>query len=178
MKRMMAVVVAATWMAHCPAPVPAEQREMTVTAYCKCGECNGYARGSWKFLKLDRWNRYVSGGRDKGSRYTGKTANGGKLEQPQPGLVSADSVKRPWMIPVRILGAPWLARSKKGTIAADTDYYPFGTRMYVPGYGWGVVRDRGGAIKGPDRIDIFFTSHPRTNQWGRQKLVVDIRKPD
>ena len=157
------------------APARAEQREMTVTAYCKCGECNSYKRGTWKFLKLDRWNRTVSAGPDKGRRYTGKTANGGKLVQANPGLVSGDSVRRPAMIPLRVI-MPWKAVPRLGTIAADTDYYPFGTRMYVPGYGWGEVRDRGGAIKGPDRLDVYFNSHNRTRQWGRQRLTVEIRR--
>lgn len=39
----------------------------------------------------------------------------------------------------------WSARD--GTIAADTLHYPFGTRFFVPGWGWGAVQDRGGAIK-------------------------------
>jgi hypothetical protein len=161
----------------CAAPSAAEQREMTVTAYCKCGECNSYSRGSWKLLKLDFWRRYVNAGSDKGRRYTGKTANGGKLAEPRPGLVSGDSVRKPWMIPVRIVGFPFLLMSRKGTIAADTDYYPFGTEMYVPGYGWGVVKDRGGAIKGPERLDVYFNSHRRTEEWGRQRLTVEIRRP-
>jgi hypothetical protein len=164
-------------MLFCSAPpAAAEQREMTVTAYCKCGECNSYSRGSWKFLKLDIWNRHVNAGSDKGRPYTGKTANGGTLIQPRPGLVSGDSVQKPWMIPVRIIGFPFLLLPRKGTIAADTDYYPFGTQMYVPGYGWGVVKDRGGAIKGPDRLDIYFNSHRRTQEWGRQRLTVEIRR--
>ena len=39
-------------------------------------------------------------------------------------------------------------RAKTGTIAADTSIYPFGTIMYVPGYGYGRVEDVGSAIKG------------------------------
>ena len=62
----------------------------------------------------------------------------------------------------------------KRTIAADTKYYPFGTRMYIPGYGWGVVEDRGGAIKGKDRIDLYFDSHEAAMKWGRRKLPVTI----
>lgn len=38
-------------------------------------------------------------------------------------------------------------KAKDGTIAADTHHYPFGTRFFVPGWGWGSVQDRGGAIK-------------------------------
>jgi hypothetical protein len=154
-----------------------EKRVMEVTAYCKCGDCNGYTRGSWKFLKLDRWNRYVNYGPHKGQRYTGKTASGGKLVEPRAGLVSRDTVQKPWKLPLRVLGAPLGAASARdGTIAADTDYYPFGTRMYVPGWGWGVVSDRGGAIKGPDRIDIFYKSHRRANEWGRRRVEVTVER--
>jgi hypothetical protein len=150
------------------------QREMIVTAYCPCGECNDYSRGSWKFLKLDRWNRYVSAGSDRGQRYTGKTADGSGLKEARPGLISGDSFSNPSRVPLRIL-LPWRAFPKNGTIAADTAHYPFGTRMYVPGYGWGVVHDRGGAIKGPDRIDILMKSHGKTEQWGRQRVAVTVK---
>lgn len=159
-------------------PARAESRVIEVTAYCKCGDCNGYSRGSWKFLKLDRWNRYVNYGSSSGEKYTGKTAAGDKLKEPRAGLFSKDSVQRPWTLPVKVVGAPFgAARRRYGTIAADTDYYPFGTEMYVPGYGWGVVKDRGGAIKGPERLDVYFNSHRRTEEWGRQRLTVEIRRP-
>ena len=65
-------------------------------------------------------------------------------------------------------------RARKGTIAADTRYYPFGTRMVVPGYGHGVVHDRGGAITGPARIDLFFRSHRQALRWGRRTLTVYV----
>lgn len=61
----------------------------------------------------------------------------------------------------------------RGTIAADTSRYPFGTILYVPGYGYGRVEDRGGAIRG-DHIDLFFTSHRRAKEWGRKQVTVKI----
>ncbi len=64
-------------------------------------------------------------------------------------------------------------RARKGTIAADTSKYPFGTIMYIDGYGYGRVEDRGGAIKG-DRIDLFFISHRAALEWGRQTKKVKI----
>lgn len=67
-------------------------------------------------------------------------------------------------------------KAKPGTIAADTARYPFGTQMYVPGYGYGTVQDRGGAIKG-DRIDLFFKSHKDALQWGRAKKDVYVWLP-
>ncbi len=153
-----------------------EHRIIETTAYCGCGHCCSWERGSWKFLKLDFWNKYVSDGANKGMIYSGKTADGSDPAEPQPGLLSLNSLTHPWMIPVRIV-FPWLWPHEDGTIAADTKYYPFGTRMYVPGWGWGVVADRGGAIKGPGRIDLFFTSHGDAVQWGRKRLDVEIIRP-
>lgn len=142
---------------------------MQVTAYCPCGKCNGYKRGSWKFLKLDQWHRYNS----DGSRYTGQTASGGKLAEPRAGLLSGETLHKPWTAPGKVL-LPWRAKARLGTIAADTDYYPFGTRMYVPGWGWGVVGDRGSAIKGPQHIDIYFSKHSETETWGSPVVNVTV----
>ena len=152
-----------------------QQQQMEVTAYCSCSECCSWERGSWRHLKLDVWNKYVAEGDRAGKRYDGKTASGTKPREPQPGLFSFDSLKHPWMIPPRVAFFPWLLLPKKGTIAADTDHYPFGTRMYVPGYGWGVVEDRGSTIKGPNRIDVYMSSHREALEWGRQVVVVEIK---
>ena len=152
-------------------------RVLEVTAYCGCGSCCSWERGSWTYLKLDFWNRYVSAGSQAGRSYSGMTASGSDPQEPEEGLFSMDSLFRPWMIPVRTILFPWYLVSQDGTIAADTKYYPFGTRMYVPGYGWGVVEDRGGAIKGPDRIDIFYDSHSDALQWGRRRVRVIIERP-
>jgi 3D (Asp-Asp-Asp) domain-containing protein len=77
------------------------------------------------------------------------------------------------MIPVRLL-LPWLWFAHDGTIAADTRYYPFGTRMHIPGYGYGIVEDRGGAIKGADRLDLYFDSHRDALRWGRRRVEVQV----
>lgn len=150
-------------------------RTIETTAYCGCKKCCSWTRGSWKYLKLNIWNRYYSGGPDKGKPYHGKTANGKTPRQYYPGLFSLDSLKRPWVLPFRIVFFPWLLLPQPGTIAADTKHYPFGTVMEIPGYGKGIVEDRGSAIKGPARIDLFFDSHHKALQWGRQKKPVSIR---
>lgn len=67
-------------------------------------------------------------------------------------------------------------RARKGTIAADTRYYPYGTVMKIPGYGKGVVRDTGSAIKGPRRIDVYFSTRKRALKWGRRRLIVKIKR--
>ncbi|MGW8193036.1 MAG: 3D domain-containing protein [Desulforhopalus sp.] len=156
---------------------PPVTKTLETTAYCGCGSCCSWERGSWRWLKLDFWNRYVNGGPRSGAPYYGLTASGTVPYEPRPGLFSSDSLMHPWMIPVRVVFFPWYFLPKTGTIAADTDYYPFGTRMHVPGYGWGVVEDRGGAIKGPTRIDLYFDSHAKALQWGRKTLNVTVEYP-
>jgi len=133
---------------------------METTAYCGCSQCCGWERGSWKYLKLDFWNRYISSGKNRGFRYSGLTASGTQPREPNPGLF-----RRPWYIVF-----PWLWFPHDGTLAADTNYYPFGTRFYIPGYGFGIVEDRGSAIKGKNRLDLFFNAHSRALEWGRQEL--------
>lgn len=67
-------------------------------------------------------------------------------------------------------------KAKPGTIAADTNVFPFGTKMRIPGYGDGVVEDRGGAIQGA-RIDLFFKTHKQALEWGRQTVTVEVKYP-
>lgn len=64
-------------------------------------------------------------------------------------------------------------RARPGTLAADTSIFPFGTVMYVPGYGYGIVEDRGGAIQG-HRLDLFYRRHDDALKWGRQTKRVQV----
>lgn len=66
--------------------------------------------------------------------------------------------------------------ARPGTIAADTRVLPFGTILYVPGYGYGRVEDTGGDIKG-NRIDLFYRSHDDALDWGRRKVRCKVWKP-
>ncbi len=65
-------------------------------------------------------------------------------------------------------------QARNGTIAADRRYYPFGTVMYIPGYGYGTVEDTGSAIQGPARIDLFHDSHKQALEWGRRRVPVEV----
>ena len=67
-------------------------------------------------------------------------------------------------------------RAVRGTIAADTRLFPYGTIIQIPGYGWGRVEDIGGAIKGR-HIDLFFDSHQEALEWGRQKNKSSFGNP-
>jgi len=65
------------------------------------------------------------------------------------------------------------AMARYGTIAADPRLYPFGTIMFIDGYGYGRVEDTGGGIKG-EHIDLYFHSHREAREWGRQNKMVRI----
>ncbi|MCM3765892.1 3D domain-containing protein [Neobacillus niacini] len=58
------------------------------------------------------------------------------------------------------------------TIAADLTVYPIGTILFIPGYGYGVVADKGGAIKG-NKLDLYYeTVEDVYRNWG--KKTVDV----
>ena len=67
-------------------------------------------------------------------------------------------------------------KARPGTIAADTSIFPFGTIMYIPGYGYGRVEDRGADIKGW-HIDLFFYDHADAKTWGNTRRYVDVWFP-
>jgi 3D (Asp-Asp-Asp) domain-containing protein len=66
------------------------------------------------------------------------------------------------------------------TVAAPTNF-PFGTKLHIPGYGKGYVKDRGGHIKyhpssrgGYYRMDVYMRSRYEANRWGRKKMDVKV----
>lgn len=123
-------------------------------------------------------DRYWTGTSLKGRVYEGTTAQGTPPRQARDGPFSPRSLRRPLRLAARAALAPWFFLGRHGTIAADLNYYPFGTRMRVAGYGWGTVEDCGSAIQGPDRLDLFFNRHRDALQWGRRHAVaVDVVPP-
>lgn len=65
-------------------------------------------------------------------------------------------------------------RDLYSTIAADLRVFPIGTILFVPGYGYGVVADKGGAIKG-NELDLYYqTVDDVYNLWGKKKLDVYV----
>jgi len=58
-----------------------------------------------------------------------------------------------------------------GTVATDSKVIPLGTRIFIEGYGEGIALDVGGAIKG-HRIDVWFDSVAKCNQWGVKTVKV------
>lgn len=64
-------------------------------------------------------------------------------------------------------------RAGYGVIAVDPRIIPLGTKLFVPGYGYGIAADVGGAIKGY-RIDLGFNSRAGARRWGRRRVTIRI----
>jgi 3D (Asp-Asp-Asp) domain-containing protein len=73
---------------------------------------------------------------------------------------------------------PWTATGRKatyGVIAVDPSVIPLGTKVWVPGYGYAIAADTGGAIRG-NRIDLCFDSVADAKMWGRRSVTIVICK--
>lgn len=67
--------------------------------------------------------------------------------------------------------------AKRGVCAADWDILPVGTELYVEGYGWCRIEDRGGKIKGY-HIDLFFDTYEEAKAWGKKIIKVVVKKEE
>ena len=66
-----------------------------------------------------------------------------------------------------------MTRAAEGrTIAVDPSVIPYGSIIYINGHRY-IAEDCGGAIQG-NRIDIFFESHERAEEFGVQTADVWI----
>jgi len=61
----------------------------------------------------------------------------------------------------------------RGVVAVDPDIIPYGTRLYIDGYGYGTALDTGSAIQGA-RVDLFFDTYGEAINWGRRSTRVYI----
>lgn len=59
------------------------------------------------------------------------------------------------------------------TVSVDPTVIPFGTYLYIDGYGYAIAADRGSAIKG-NEVDVYFNSESECYNWGRQNVKVTI----
>lgn len=67
-----------------------------------------------------------------------------------------------------------VTRDLYSTVAADLDVFPIGTILFIPDYGYGVVADKGGAIKG-NKVDLYYeTVEDVYEEWGKKKVQVYV----
>lgn len=59
------------------------------------------------------------------------------------------------------------------SIAVDPSVIPLGTKVYIPGYGYAMACDTGGAIKG-NKIDLFMNSEAECYSWGRRTVTLHV----
>lgn len=59
------------------------------------------------------------------------------------------------------------------TVSVDPTIIPFGTYLYIEGYGYAVAADKGSAIQG-NEVDVYFDSSSECSNWGRQNVKVTI----
>ena len=68
-------------------------------------------------------------------------------------------------------------KPKRGTIAADPERIPYGTKLYIPEYGYGIVEDTGGALrkdKDNIRIDVYMDTYEEAIEWGKKEMIIYI----
>ena len=62
---------------------------------------------------------------------------------------------------------------QRGVIATDPSIIPLGTRVFIPGYGYAIAEDTGGAIVG-HKIDVAFDTIAECYEFGRQFIDIYI----
>jgi 3D (Asp-Asp-Asp) domain-containing protein len=57
------------------------------------------------------------------------------------------------------------------TIAVDPKVIPYGSKVFIPGFGWRIAEDTGSKIKG-NRIDILVENEEKAFKLGKQSELV------
>lgn len=63
--------------------------------------------------------------------------------------------------------------AKHPGVAVDPKVIPLGSKVYIPGYGWRLADDTGGAIKGK-RVDLRLTSRGECMKFGKRRVWVRV----
>lgn len=62
---------------------------------------------------------------------------------------------------------------RRGLCAVDPKKIPYGTKLYIPGYGFCIAADTGGAMRqGHAAVDLFMDSEEECRQYGRREELI------
>ena len=64
-------------------------------------------------------------------------------------------------------------QADRGVLAVDPEVIPLGSIVWVPGVGYVVALDTGGAIRG-NRADLFMSDRDSAIRWGRKTVKVRV----
>lgn len=64
-----------------------------------------------------------------------------------------------------------------GTCAVDPSVIPYGTKLYVTGYGTAIATDCGSAVKG-NVVDLYMHNNAEALRWGRRFVTVYVLDND
>jgi 3D (Asp-Asp-Asp) domain-containing protein len=68
-------------------------------------------------------------------------------------------------------------KPKVGTVAVDPDLIPYGTKLYIEGYGYGRAEDTGAfRHRSKPQIDLFMDTVKECVNWGRKDVTIYILK--
>ena len=62
-------------------------------------------------------------------------------------------------------------QAQRGVVAVNPKVIPYGTKLYIPGYGEAVAGDTGG---GKFLVDLWFETEAQCRAWGRKNMTVYI----
>ena len=73
-----------------------------------------------------------------------------------------------------------MTKPRHGTLAVDPKKIPYGSKVYIPGYGDGVAEDTGGALRKYDgyAIDVYVDTYEEAMAWGVQYMYVKVYKEE
>ncbi|MDT8717150.1 hypothetical protein IAI10_10830 [Clostridium sp. 19966] len=131
----------------------------------------------------DKALKYIKSGQDKLAKLQQEEKN--KLGAANRGAIGMDAISKAKttysMSATAYTGGGITALGLKpaynpnglSTIAVDPSVIPLGTKVFIPGYGYAICADTGGAIVG-NIIDLYMNSEADCNNWGRRPVTVYI----
>ncbi len=104
------------------------------------------------------------------SKTAGTTASGLKYSAKYTGIASA------YTAPSGAVTASGL-KAGVGRVGVNPNIIPYGTKLYITGYGYAVAADTGWGVNGGGRlVDVFFNTENECVQWGLKNVTVYVLK--